>query len=95
MTAKDTHPIWVEVLVDSPGATGLYTYAVPVEFSLRSGDILMVPFGPQQVSGIALQILRQLPADLDPRKVRSVESVTRAGFFPPVARAAVIQWLGP
>jgi primosomal protein N' (replication factor Y) len=74
---------WVEVLVDCPGAEGLYTYAVPPHLQVRSGDIVSVPFGAQQVGGIAIQRLRQLSADRDPATMRSVEDVISHGFFPP------------
>jgi primosomal protein N' (replication factor Y) (superfamily II helicase) len=84
---------WVEVLVDCPGAQGLYTYAIPAHLEVRSGDILSVPFGSQQVGGIAIQTLTQLPdwdltdqnspVSLDPQQIKSVEAVTSRGFFPP------------
>ncbi|MFM2429386.1 MAG: hypothetical protein RLZZ511_599 [Cyanobacteriota bacterium] len=74
---------WVQVLVDSPGAQGSYTYAVPAEITVQVGDILTVPFGTQQVGGIALGVMAQLPADLDPRQIKRIEGVTRSAFFPP------------
>jgi primosomal protein N' (replication factor Y) (superfamily II helicase) len=74
---------WVEVLVDSPGAQGLYTYGVPEGMQVRSGDILTVPFGAQQVGGIGIQVIFVLPEHLDPSQVRFVIAVTNAGFFPP------------
>ena len=45
---------WVQVLVDCPGAQGLYTYEIPFDLVVRVGDILSVPFGAQQVGAIAL-----------------------------------------
>jgi primosomal protein N' (replication factor Y) (superfamily II helicase) len=75
---------WVQVLVDSPGAQGLYTYAVPPDLTVRSGDILTVPFGAQLVGGIALQLCDAVPDDLDPQQIKSVDSVMRSALFPPV-----------
>jgi primosomal protein N' (replication factor Y) (superfamily II helicase) len=74
---------WVEVLVDCPGAQGLYTYAVSPTLSVRSGDILSVPFGAQQVGAVAIQLLTQPSADVDLAAIRPVEEVISHGFFPP------------
>ncbi len=74
--------LWIEALVDCPGAQGLYTYAVPPHLNVQPGDILSVPFGAQQVGAIAIQPLQQLPEDLDPKVVRSVEEVVSRRFFP-------------
>jgi primosomal protein N' (replication factor Y) (superfamily II helicase) len=74
---------WVEVLVDCPGAQGLFTYQLPPGMVVRSGDILSVPFGAQQVGAIAIRLLSQLPEALEPVKMRSVEAVISRGFFPP------------
>jgi primosomal protein N' (replication factor Y) len=46
---------WIEVLVDCPGAQGLFTYAVPSALTIAPGDILSVPFGHQQVGAIAIR----------------------------------------
>ncbi|BAP17140.1 primosomal protein N' [cyanobacterium endosymbiont of Epithemia turgida] len=73
---------WVEVLVDCPGVQGLYTYHIPPELSIKSGDILNVPFGSQMVGGIAIRRVTSLPRDLDIQRVRDVEDVITAGFFP-------------
>lgn len=74
---------WVEALVDCPGTQGLYTYQVPSDLEVRSGDILSVPFGTQQVGAVAIRLLQQLPADLDVATIRPVEDVICCGFFPP------------
>nr|WP_239125164.1 primosomal protein N' [Leptolyngbya sp. CCY15150] len=74
---------WIEVLVDCPGAPGLYTYAVPTELCIKPGDILSVPFGAQQMGAIALRWVEQLPEGLDLKSVRSVDDVISAAFFPP------------
>lgn len=73
---------WVEVLVDCPGAQGLYTYWVPPEIEVQAGDILSVPFGAQQVGAVAIRCVDDLPADLEPSAVRSIEDVVSPGFFP-------------
>jgi primosomal protein N' (replication factor Y) len=72
----------VEVLVDCPGAQGLFTYRVPPNLVIQPGDILTVPFGPQQVGAIAIRCIHQFPQGLDPDQVRSVQAIAHAGFFP-------------
>lgn len=73
---------WVEVLVDCPGAQGLYTYQLPPDLLVQPGDILSVPFGNQQVGGIAVRLQDQPPPDLDRAQIRSVDSIVSVGFFP-------------
>ncbi len=74
---------WVEVLVDCPGAQGFYTYKLPIDLQVQTGDILSVPFGAQQVGAIAIRLLAAAPLDLDSTHIREVEAVVSAGFFPP------------
>ena len=74
---------WVEVLVDCPGAQGFYTYRLPIDLPVQTGDILSVPFGAQQVGAIAIRLLTVAPLDLDSAHIREVEAVVSAGFFPP------------
>ncbi len=73
---------WIEVLIDCPGAQGVYTYGLPAQLAVQPGDILSVPFGAAQVGAIALRLVEQPPADLAPQKIRNVEEVVSAGFFP-------------
>ena len=73
---------WIEVLVDCPGSQGIYTYKLPAELKVQPGDILSVPFGSQQVGAIAIRSVDHLPPDLAPEKIRDVEDVVSAGFFP-------------
>lgn len=75
-------PSWVEVLVDSPGAQGLFTYRLPPGLAVMPGDILAIPFGGQQVGGIAIRCLSQPPTEIEPSKIRDIEDVVCAGFFP-------------
>ncbi|NJR46722.1 MAG: primosomal protein N' [Hyellaceae cyanobacterium CSU_1_1] len=75
-------PQWVEVLVDSPGGDqGLYTYSLPDELNVQSGDIVSVPFGMQLTGGIAIRLVTSPPIDLDPAKIRPIEDVITSGFF--------------
>jgi primosomal protein N' (replication factor Y) (superfamily II helicase) len=74
---------WVEVLVDCPGCSDLFTYKIPEQLEIKPGDILSVPFGATQVGAIAIRLLTQPPADLAPEKIREVEDVVSEGFFPP------------
>ncbi|MEG4320092.1 MULTISPECIES: primosomal protein N' [unclassified Microcoleus] len=82
---------WIEALVDSPfkGAgdspgeeNKLFTYRLPAQLNVQPGDILSVPFGSQQVGAIAIRFVFQLPAGLDPARVKDVEDVVSTGFFP-------------
>lgn len=85
---------WIEVLVDCPGTLSdaedrqnlqnqkLYTYRLPPDLEVNPGDILSVPFGPQQVGAIAIRLLDQPPPDLATAKIRDVEEVVCSGFFP-------------
>jgi primosomal protein N' (replication factor Y) (superfamily II helicase) len=75
-------PQWVEVLVDSPaGDQGLFTYSLPEEITIKSGDIVAVPFGMQLTGGIAIRLVASPPKDLDPAKIRPIEEVITSGFF--------------
>ncbi|MBE9207444.1 primosomal protein N', partial [Nostoc sp. LEGE 06077] len=71
---------YVEVLVDCPGATGLFTYRLPPQLEIKPGDILTVPFGAQQLGAIAIRLLAT--PNLAPDKIREVEDVVSVGFFP-------------
>ncbi|MEP0856057.1 primosomal protein N' [Trichocoleus sp. DQ-U1] len=77
---------WIEVLVDCPEAEAqkrLYTYRLPAQLQVQPGDILSVPFGAQVLGAIAIRICDAPPPDLNPAKIRDVEDVVSAGFFPP------------
>jgi primosomal protein N' (replication factor Y) len=80
--AKTTVSKWIEVLVDCPGSSDLYTYKLPEQLEIKPGDILSVPFGSQQVGAIAIRFLSQPPANLSPEKIKEVEDVVSRGFFP-------------
>ncbi|MEH2025022.1 primosomal protein N' [Nostoc sp.] len=73
---------WVEVLVDCPGSTGLFTYRLPAQLEIKPGDILSVPFGAQQLGAIAIRLLAQPNIDLPPEKIREVDDIVSVGFFP-------------
>jgi len=73
---------WVEVLVDCPGAQGVFTYRLDSGMAVQPGDIVSVPFGVQQVGGVVIQCPDTLPAGLEPAQVRPVEAVVQSGFFP-------------
>lgn len=73
---------WIEVLVDCPGATGIYTYKLPESMlSVQPGSILSVPFGTQQVGAIAIRLLAKPSAEIPIEKIREVEDVISTGFF--------------
>ncbi|MBN3890183.1 MAG: primosomal protein N' [Nostoc sp. JL31] len=80
--SSETVNRWVEVLVDCPGSTGLFTYRLPAQLEIKPGDILSVPFGAQQLGAIAIRLLAQPNIDLPPEKIREVEDIVSVGFFP-------------
>jgi primosomal protein N' (replication factor Y) len=73
---------WIEVLVDCPGSSGLFIYRLPAQLAVKPGDILSVPFGTQIVGGVAIRYLTQPPIDIPLEKIKDVEDVVSAGFFP-------------
>ncbi len=79
---SDSQKRWIEVLVDSPGAQGLFTYSLPPELDVKPGDILSVPFGQQQLGGVAIRQVDCLPEGLSPEKIKDVEDIITTGFFP-------------
>jgi len=83
LTPYATAPQWVDVLVDSPSARDLYTYGCPEAIAIAPGDILSVPFGAQQLGGVAVRLRSELAPNLDAARVRNVDSVVSHGFFPP------------
>ncbi|MEL7406981.1 MAG: primosomal protein N' [Cyanobacteria bacterium J06558_2] len=72
---------WIEVLVDSPGTQGLYTYAIPDGLRVSVGDIISIPFGQQTTGGIAIRLLDTPPQNLAAKQIRAVEDVITSGFF--------------
>ncbi|MBE9077105.1 primosomal protein N' [Romeria aff. gracilis LEGE 07310] len=77
--SKPLSPEWIEVLVDCPGAQGLYTYRIPPALAVTPGDILSVPFNSQQLGAIAVRYLTQPDLNLD--LIKPVEAVISTGFF--------------
>jgi primosomal protein N' (replication factor Y) len=73
---------WIEVLVDCPENSGLFIYRLPDQLEIKPGDILTVPFGTQQLGGIAIRLLAQPNTDIPLEKIRDVEDVVSVGFFP-------------
>lgn len=78
---EDKRYTWIEVLVDCPGVTKLFTYSVPQKLQIKPGDIVSVPFGAQILCGIAIRLLCELPTDVSTAKVRNVENIVSSGFF--------------
>jgi primosomal protein N' (replication factor Y) len=77
------------VLVDCPGTQQeqqqeqkLYTYRLPAELEVQPGDILSVPFGAQQIGAIAIRLLDSPPSEVPPDRIKDVEDVISAGYFP-------------
>ncbi len=80
-TEQDLSAEWAEVLVDCPGAKGLYTYDVPAALEVKPGDIVSVSFGAQQVCAIAIRLTPKPPEGLDPSSIKPIESIVNATFF--------------
>lgn len=74
---------YVEVLVDCPGVTEAYTYAIGADQAIGPGDVLTVPFGGRSVGAIALRCWQQLPEAINPDRLREVEGVVASGLFAP------------
>ena len=72
----------MQVLVDCPGIQGLYTYKIPQKLKISPGDILSVPFGSRIIAAIAINLLNCPPVDIDQTRIRQVDTVTAACFFP-------------
>lgn len=75
---------WVQVLVDCPGAQGVYTYEIPSNLQVTVGDVLSVQFGAQQVGAIALSLGSDLGLlqGMAIEQIRPIEAVVSSGFFP-------------
>jgi len=71
----------VEVLVDCPGAKGLYTYRMPADLAVCAGDIVSVQFGAQLVGAIAIRTLEKPPSGLNPTSIKSIDAVINQSFF--------------
>lgn len=74
---------YVEALVDCPGNQQVYCYRIPEELSIAPGDVLSVPFGPQQVGAIALRIMDRPPEDIPTQKIKPIENIASTSLFPP------------
>ncbi|MGD1805152.1 primosomal protein N' [Dapis sp. BLCC M126] len=82
---------WVEVLVDVPYQTStdnaeeeekLFTYKIPPDMDIQPGDIVIVPFGTQQVGAIVIRKTSQLPEGLTSDRVKNISNIITRGFFP-------------
>jgi primosomal protein N' (replication factor Y) len=73
---------WVEVIVDCPGIDEPLTYRLPADIVVQPGDILSVPLGAQIVGGIAIRLLARLPAGLEASRIKEIEEILAANFFP-------------
>ena len=78
---QKTETVWIEVLVDAPGARDLYTYRMSEDTAVQPGDIVSVPFGPTQAGGIAIRQLDSLPEGLNPSSIKTIESIINISFF--------------
>lgn len=72
----------VEVLVDCPGAQDLYTYKIPSNLKVESGDILNVPFGKRQLSAIAVRLISTVTGPHQSGQLREITDILSKGFFP-------------
>jgi primosomal protein N' (replication factor Y) len=81
----------VEVLVDVPIKTStdnaeeeekLFTYKIPPNLDIQPGDIVIVPFGKQQVGAIAIRKTSKLPEGLSSDRLKNISDIITKGFFP-------------
>ncbi len=75
--------LWVDILVDCPTVQAVFTYQVPSGLAVAPGDVVQVPFGVQQLGGIALRMRTTPPPDIAPDKLRPVLGVIAPGFLAP------------
>lgn len=61
----------------------LYTYSIPVGLEVQPGNIVIVPFGTQQLSGIVISFTSQIPTNLTPDKIREIKEVISEKFLTP------------
>ncbi len=81
VTKQELLAVWAEVLVDCPGAQGLYTYGIPDGLRVQPGAIVSVPFGSQQVGAIAVRLLSKPPEGLALDAIKTIDSVINEAFF--------------
>jgi Primosomal protein N'' (replication factor Y) - superfamily II helicase len=81
----------VEVLVDVPIKTStdnaeeeekLFTYKIPPNLDIQPGDIVIVPFGKQQVGAIAIRKTSKLPEGLSSDRLKNISDIITKSFFP-------------
>ena len=73
---------FVEVLVDCLEVEKLFVYAAPDDLEVEIGDILSVPFGPQQVGAIAVRFVSEAQLEVGRNRLREIEDVITRGLFP-------------
>jgi len=73
---------WLEVLVDCPGIDTPLTYRVPLDLPAQPGDVVSVPLGQQTVGGIAIKRLERPPAGLNANRIKEIDGILAANFFP-------------
>ncbi|MEN9274161.1 MAG: primosomal protein N' [Gloeomargarita sp. DG02_4_bins_56] len=71
---------WVEVLVDVPGATEVFTYQAVA--GVAPGDVVQVPLGRRTVTGIVLHELRELTPGITPEQVKPITAIIHTKLFP-------------
>ncbi|HBA90278.1 MAG TPA: hypothetical protein DCZ08_00330, partial [Anaerolineaceae bacterium] len=66
-------PLFVEVAVHVPGNTGTFDYHLPPELEgkVQPGCLVVVPFGPQRVQGVALRYI-DMPSVPETRPVEAL-----------------------
>lgn len=71
-----------ELNQDKVETYNLYTYSIPPDLKIETGDILSVPFGSQILNGIAIRLTDKLPQNLEINKIKEVEEVILKNPFP-------------
>lgn len=71
---------WVEVLVDVPGATSVFTYQAVA--GVAPGDVVHVPLGHRTVVGIVLHEVAELAPGITPEQVKPITAIIETKLFP-------------
>ncbi|APB34190.1 primosome assembly protein PriA [Gloeomargarita lithophora Alchichica-D10] len=71
---------WVEVLVDVPGTTEVFTYQAIA--GVTPGDVVQVPFGSRTLAGIVFGWVSELPKELTAAQVKPITAIIHTKLFP-------------
>ena len=81
----------VEVAVNVPQVSGVFTYHLPDELNgeVQPGDVVLVPFGPRTVQGVVVA----MAADPGGRETRAVQEVVDPAVSLTPGQISLARWL--